>query len=215
MAGQRPEPAALTTPASAPLLHVIDRYFMEQADAAVQAVTRTAFDRLRQAGADFHNLDLPKSFWQAHAMHRCIMAVDAAETHFQSFNEHADDYGPEISKLIVEGFSSFAVDYALALRHQRRFRQDIREIIRDDVIAVTPATVTAAPASLDSTGDPQFNSPWSYAGVPTATIPCGLTDDGLPCGLQLVGAAGSERHLLTVAAWCESVLEFRDSPTSS
>jgi Asp-tRNA(Asn)/Glu-tRNA(Gln) amidotransferase A subunit family amidase len=185
---------------------------MDHADQSVRDVTQAAYDRLQAAGAGLPRLTLPRSFAQAHMMHRIIMAVDAAEMHFQSFTQQRDAYGPQLSGLIEEGMSSFAVDYALALRHHARFQQDIREIIRDSVVAVTPATVTPAPPGLDSTGDPQFNSPWSYAGVPTVTIPCGLADDGLPCGLQLIGAIGAESHLLSVAAWCEGILAFNEKP---
>jgi len=77
---------------------------------------------------------------------------------------------------------------------------------------VTPATMTTAPASLASTGDPSFNSPWSYAGLPTVSIPCGLAADGMPLSLQLIGPAGADARLLAVGAWCESVVGFDRSP---
>jgi aspartyl-tRNA(Asn)/glutamyl-tRNA(Gln) amidotransferase subunit A len=212
MTGEQPADQASVTAASPPSLHTIHEFFVEQADEAVRNATRAACDRLRQAGAALSPLGLPKSFGQAHMMHRLIMAVDAAEIHFQSFNQQPDAYGPHISGLIQEGLSTFAVDYALALRHHQRFQQDIRTMLQDDVVAITPATVTAAPLGLESTGDPQFNSPWSYGGVPTVTVPCGLIDDGLPCGLQLIGAVGGESHLLSVAQWCEGVLAFDARP---
>ena len=75
-----------------------------------------------------------------------------------------------------------------------------------------PSTATTAPASLDTTGDPKFNSPWSYAGLPAITIPCGLADDEMPCGLQLVGPRNSELQLLHTAAWCETRLGFAERP---
>jgi Asp-tRNA(Asn)/Glu-tRNA(Gln) amidotransferase A subunit family amidase len=157
-------------------------------------------------------LSLPESFVLALAMHRCLMAVDAAETHFQTFTEHQDSYGPRVRALIEDGLSTLAIDYALALRHQEQFRRDMEAIIHGDVIAATPATPTAAPAGLASTGDPSFNSPWSHAGLPTVTVPCGLTPDGLPCGLQLIAPPDQEQRLLSVAAWCEQALAFRAAP---
>ena len=33
----------------------------------------------------------------------------------------------------------------------------------------------------------QFNSPFSFAGVPTISIPCGMNDEGLPISMQFVG----------------------------
>jgi aspartyl-tRNA(Asn)/glutamyl-tRNA(Gln) amidotransferase subunit A len=40
----------------------------------------------------------------------------------------------------------------------------------------------------------------NLAGVPGVSIPCGLSDDGMPVALQLVGPRGSDRLLLAVAA---------------
>jgi aspartyl-tRNA(Asn)/glutamyl-tRNA(Gln) amidotransferase subunit A len=205
-----PEPAAPTV--EPPVLHVIDDFFTHLADPVVREVTRNACDRLQGAGAELRIMNLPASFAVVRVMHSLIMAVDAAETHRATFSRHAGSYGPLISALIEEGLSSPAVDYATALRHQMAFRSEMETIFRDGVIALTPATVTPAPAGWESTGDPGCNSPWSYAGLPTATIPCGLTDDGLPCGLQLIGPRDGDRQLLSVAAWCAQVLAFQEVP---
>ncbi len=73
---------------------------------------------------------------------------------------------------------------------------------------LTPATATpATPAA--TTGDPVFNSPWSYTGLPTVTIPVGRSPEGLPLGLQLVGRAWGEAGLLAAAAWCEEAVGVR------
>ena len=39
----------------------------------------------------------------------------------------------------------------------------------------------------NTTGDPVFNSPWSFTGLPTASFPIAFSPDGLPLSLQLVG----------------------------
>ena len=51
---------------------------------------------------------------------------------------------------------------------------------------ITPATLGTAP-DPSTTGDPAFNSPWSYTGLPTVSFPIGLATDGLPVAIQLVG----------------------------
>jgi aspartyl-tRNA(Asn)/glutamyl-tRNA(Gln) amidotransferase subunit A len=70
---------------------------------------------------------------------------------------------------------------------------------------LTPATTGPAPDAA-TTGDPAFNSPWSYTGLPTVSFPAGWSADGLPLAIQLAGPAWSEADLLAVAAWCEGVL---------
>lgn len=57
-----------------------------------------------------------------------------------------------------------------------------------------------------TTGDPAFNSPWSFLGVPTVSVPTGLADDGLPLALQVVGVTLNELRLLDVAQWCEQAI---------
>ncbi len=99
-------------------------------------------------------------------------------------------------------------EYQEALRHQVAFRCAMARALADVDALVTPSTVTAAPAGLQSTGDPRFNSPWSHAGVPTVSIPCALTAAGLPISLQLVGSAWSEARLLAAATWCEEKVDF-------
>jgi mandelamide amidase len=48
--------------------------------------------------------------------------------------------------------------------------------------------------------------PGSNAGLPGISLPAGLTAEGLPVGLELDGALGTDRHLLAVAAAIERVL---------
>jgi aspartyl-tRNA(Asn)/glutamyl-tRNA(Gln) amidotransferase subunit A len=210
LADWQPEKEPLFEP---PKLFVIREYFLERCDETIREVTLNALERLQQAGADLHSLAPPDSFQHVHAMHRCIMAVEAAETHFDSFSRQSDAYSSHIAALLEEGLTTFAVDYSLSLRHQHVFREQTARMLGDNRVAITPATMTPAPDGLQSTGDPAFNSPWSYAGVPTVTVPCGLSPDGLPCGLQLIGPPGREDLLLDTADWCEDVLDFRARPT--
>ncbi|MEK7681884.1 MAG: amidase family protein, partial [Chloroflexota bacterium] len=75
-----------------------------------------------------------------------------------------------------------------------------------------PATPAPAPRGRSSTGDPAFQTPWSYCGFPSVSLPTGTTESGLPLGVQLVAARWRDRRLLRVARWCEAALDFRSRP---
>jgi aspartyl-tRNA(Asn)/glutamyl-tRNA(Gln) amidotransferase subunit A len=47
---------------------------------------------------------------------------------------------------------------------------------------------------------------FNLTGHPAISLPCGLTRDGLPCGLQLVGRLNQTETLLRVALTCESLI---------
>ena len=44
---------------------------------------------------------------------------------------------------------------------------------------------------------------WNVAGNPAASVPCGIADDGLPVGVQLVGPTDGEELLLSLSAQLE------------
>ena len=61
-------------------------------------------------------------------------------------------------------------------------------------------------------GTSEFQSPWSCAGMPVVSIPCGLASDGMPGAIQLVGPYHAEPRLLAIAAWCEARIGFDNVP---
>ena len=196
---------------SPPKIGLIEEFFMHEADDEVLRQTETAIDTLKEAGAAVSCAKIPGSFVDVLTMHRRIMAVEAAQYHRRQYADHRELYGPNISSLLDEGLAAAAIDYVAALEHQRQFSEVMAEALRDFDLLVTPATCTTAP-TLDTTGDPKFNSPWSYSGLPTVSIPCGLATDGMPCSLQCIGRRHGEHRLLSWAAWCERCLDFRALP---
>ena len=53
-----------------------------------------------------------------------------------------------------------------------------------------------------------YTYPFNLTGHPALSMPCGLSSDGLPIGLQLVGRWHDDAYLLDVAARIESALGF-------
>lgn len=194
-----------------PRLAVIEDYYYETSEPSALEGFKTSIARLEAAGAAVERLPLPTSFAGMHTSHRLVMAVEAAEVHRKDFAERPDTYRPIITRLIEQGLAASAVEYRAARVHQQRFATDLAAALdapAGPVVAVCPATVASAPPFTDgSTGDAQFNSVWSFAGLPTCGVPACLGEDGLPLSLQL-GAARESFDLFQAAAWCEAVLEF-------
>ena len=53
-----------------------------------------------------------------------------------------------------------------------------------------------------------FTYPFNLTGQPAASIPCGLTEAGLPVGLQIVGPHFADAQVLQAAAAFEAVAPF-------
>ena len=201
----------LPRPLPCPSLRIIEEYFFAQSSPDIESITRAALAKLNDASSDTRPIELPAAFAEVHSQHHRIMAYGAAEYHRQNFGTNRSAYAPNIAKLIDFGLATTREDYLAALEHQRQFQLAFDALLSEGSISLMPSTSTTAP-SRDTTGDPKFNSPWSYAGVPAITIPCGIASDGMPCGLQLVGPRNSETRLLQAAAWCEERIGFHHRP---
>ena len=169
--------------------------------AALQATLATLDD----AGASIERtpadeLELPKLWTE----HRRVMAVEIATAQGDRLGEHPEEFTPAVRALIEEGLAARSVDYAAAIQFQRRLRRRMSRAI-GGAIWLLPAARGAAPTP-ETTGDPCMNSPWSFLGFPTITIPMALSPEGLPLGLQLVAGPKYDIELFRVARWCESVL---------
>lgn len=98
-----------------------------------------------------------------------------------------------------------------AQAHAACWDYDRTRRLKDGLVS-NPATRTPAPQGFGSTGDPLFQTPWTTAGLPTITLPCGLSTSGLPLGVQLIAAPFAEPALLAAAAWCQELLGLAPAP---
>jgi len=145
-------------------------------------------------------------------VHRTIMYYEGAREHAPRQALHRRVMSAVLNAAIDEGLAISHDDYRGALAKRAALAQLALDLFEScDALASLPAP-GAAPARLDVTGDPSFCTLWTLVGFPALTIPTGLSDGGLPYGMQLAGSAGGDDRLLRVASWCEAVIGFKGSP---
>jgi Asp-tRNA(Asn)/Glu-tRNA(Gln) amidotransferase A subunit family amidase len=102
-----------------------------------------------------------------------------------------------------------AADYAVADRVLDAATLKMRRLFAQVDVLVLPTTPQGAFAldgpAPDSAAD--LTSFASLAGCPAVSLPMGLLPNGLPIGLQLVGARGSDLRLLELASVCAATLD--------
>ena len=210
---REPVPDYLTalTRRRAPRVGLLREVF-ERATPEVADVTTQAVNRLARAGAAVDEAKLPPTFRAVHAAAYLITRSDTASIHAERFAQKADLYRPAIRSAIEMGMLIPGDLYVRALRIRRQFRRELSPLLDRFDVLLTPTTPAPAPEGM-ATGDPQFQVPWSLSGLPSITMPCGVTTSGLPLGIQLVSGTFTEATLLAAAAWCEDVLGQAAAPT--
>src|SRR2546428_320795 len=185
---------------------------LRRASREVAAHVQATADAFARAGATITEVKLPGSFDGIHAVGQTVLGSEAAASHEPRFAKHADQYGPEIRRLVEAGLTISPVTYPRAHPPPPALPQEVLEPPAAPDRLLSPTAPPPAPQGLASTGDASLCAPWSFAGVPAISLPSGLAPSGLPLAIQLVQAAGASARLLSVAAWCERQLAFTRSP---
>ena len=196
----------------APKVGLLAGYFKEKATEEVWQGFEKAVAEIWGEGADVETAVLPESFSLVPDVHRVIMSVETAAVHEDMFKKRGDDYRTYMRGFISSGLLVPATAYLRAQRLRGQIIRDMVNLIGQFDCVICPSATDSAPEGLEWTGSPAFNSPWSLTGLPSITVPSGLTEDGLPLGLQIIGTPYTEWELLRIGAWCEEKLGFESRP---
>jgi aspartyl-tRNA(Asn)/glutamyl-tRNA(Gln) amidotransferase subunit A len=166
---------------------------------------RSGVDRLKTAGAHVQDVAFKYEWKLMQSVHRIIMQSEASAVHFDSVRKYGESYLPRLKAFVIAGRFIPAALYLQALKLRSLIAQDIAKSLTNLDVLLLPTVAAPAPGR-ETTGDSSLQSVFTLVGAPTCTLPCGLSADGLPLGLQLVGHGSADCSLLRVAAWCEDVL---------
>lgn len=163
--------------------------------------TREAFDELVAAlGSHCEEQLLPESTLAAWDDLRTIMEAEMAAHLDREYEQGADRLSDALRAQLERGRGLGALAYQRALARVPRLQDGLAELFARFDAIVTPATAGTAPG-LESTGDPAFGTLWSLCGLPALSLPLMRGADGLPLGVQLVGARLDDARLLRTARW--------------
>jgi Asp-tRNA(Asn)/Glu-tRNA(Gln) amidotransferase A subunit family amidase len=169
---------------------------------AVDADAKEAFTELVQhLGARVEELDLAAAE-DAFEWHRVIMDAEMAVNLRPEWDKGAAQLSPSLRARLERGREVRATDYLRAQSAIARLNEGFDDLFtqRYDAI-ITPAAAGTAPAGLESTGEPTFNTLWTLCGTPAITLPLMQGANGLPLGVQLVGREHADARLLRTARW--------------
>ncbi|MDV7339283.1 Asp-tRNA(Asn)/Glu-tRNA(Gln) amidotransferase subunit GatA [Terasakiella sp. A23] len=135
-----------------------------------------------------------------------------------------EGFGDEVQRRIMIGAYVLSAGYydayyAKAQKVRTLIAQDFKNAYETCDVILTPTCPSAAFGLGEKQDDPLtmylndvFTVPTSLAGLPGISVPTGLSKDGLPLGLQLIGRAFDEETLLRTAGVLETAAGFTAKP---
>lgn len=181
-----------------PVLGIPDGpYLARAADEGRAALERQAA-ALSAGGYTVRRVATFDDFDAVYERHQQLTKAELAATHAPWFDEFEALYRPRTVALIQAGRAVDAAVLEATRASRSRLRGDLEAAMNANGIDlwISPPACGAAPAGIDSTGDPVMNLPWTHAGLPTLSLPAGVNREGLPLGLQCSGRFGADEWLL-------------------
>ena len=233
--------AALTGDVRGLKVGIPRQYRPDGLSAEVAAVWDQGMEWLRAAGAEPVEIDLPHTKYALPTYYivapaeassnlarydglRFGQRVPGKTLDEMYAKTRAAGFGAEVRRRIMIGTYVLSAGYydayyAKAQKVRRLIAEDFRQAFERVDVILTPTAPTPAFGLDESPDDPVtmwlndiFTIPTSLAGLPGLSLPAGLSADGLPLGLQLIGRPFDEETVFKVAGVMEQAAGFDARP---
>jgi aspartyl-tRNA(Asn)/glutamyl-tRNA(Gln) amidotransferase subunit A len=200
-------------------------------------------DWLKSAGAEIVDISLPHSKYALPVYYiiapaecssnlarydgvRYGLRADGKDLREVYENTRAQGFGAEVKRRIMIGTYVLSAGYydayyTKAQKVRRLIAEDFAKAYEKCDVILSPTAPSAAFAIGENEDDPikmylndVFTIPASLAGLPGMSVPAGLSSDGLPLGLQIIGKAWDEETVLRVGGVIEAAANFKAMPKS-
>jgi len=212
-------------------------YFVTGIDPEVESAVKKAIGVLKDLGAKVIDISLPHTEYAVATYYIVgpaeassnlarfdgvqygLRAKDAKGIINMYTRTRSEGFGSEAKRRILLGTYCLSTGYydAYYLKAQKvrtKIREDFEKAFRSCDIIVTPTAPTPAFKIGEKANDPLsmylsdiFTIPANLAGIPAISIPCGLSKDGLPVGLQIMAKPFDEETIFRAAYTFEQSTE--------
>ncbi len=190
-----------------------DYFFYDGVIDEIRASVEAVIAEYREAGAEIVEVSIPELEITQDALFTIVLC-EGSSYHRKLIREHGDKYDPATRAIVQLGELVPATHYLAAQQARSLYRNSLKRAFADNQLdAVLWPTMPMTTAPLDVLNAPRtdgypdtpigsmchhtFNA--NLAGLPALSVPCGITEAGLPFGFQLTGRAFDEAMLYRIA----------------
>ena len=185
-------------------------FFFDDLHAEVEAAVRDALIVLQGLGAEVIPVEVP--FAEPATEGWTAMAVtESFLVHEKHLQENGDALSPDVESRLRLGRDTSAETLVRALWIRTDVNRQMMHLLEEiDLLATPTAPIPAvriADGAIEMDGQTvegakvlgRLTRLAAFTGQPAVSVPCGFTTDGLPVGLQLIGAWFDDSRVLAVA----------------
>lgn len=190
----------------------IPDYYLEGLDQDVERLFRHAILVLERMGAEVKEVEIPELSIASFSAYMVMMG-EAAAYHHEKLKSNPEGFGGDVRIMLETGELANSSQYIQAQQARRKLAKAFKHVFEEVDALVGPTIPLQAPLiqenwvaeNLEMTKRCiSFTAPPNVTGIPSLSVPIGLSYNGLPIGMQIIGNYLSEKQLLQVGSAWES-----------
>ena len=200
-------------------LGVPENFYFDDLHPDIEAAVRKAISVLEDLGAELVSIKVP-DIEEFNEIARLILLAEATSVHEKRLQERRSDFGDDVRALFDQGRFVRASEYLNAQRRRRALIDAFNELLAQVDAIVTP-TISVPPAKIGQNtlllAGVEHNvriattrnvRALNLTGLPLLSVPCGLTAENLPIGLQIIGRLWDEAGILEIGYAYEQATDW-------
>ena len=197
-----------------------DNYYFDGVAPEVRGAVEAAARLLASLGARVQPVRLPDPA-TLNDVANILARSESAAIHARVLRDRPQELGAAVRSRLEVGLHISAHDYLQAGRLRARLtREFVAEVFAEVDVLLAPGIPEPAPALAAVTAGPadeivrrmgrfsRLTRPFNVLGLPVVSLPCGLSPDGRPLGLQIAGRPFDEATILRVAYAYEQATDW-------
>lgn len=200
---------------------IYEDFFFDQVNPEIESIVHGVIEHLVKEGAELTTFDLP-SIDKLKWAQSIILRSEFAGLHRENRMQRPTDFGKDIQDEIKEELPT-VVDYLHALEIKKCLKEECKALFKEVDVIISPTLAVIPPVIGESRiqlagkevslfdGLLRFTNFSNITGLPAISIPCGLSE-GMPVGLQIIGAYFEEATVLNTAYAVEKMNLIHQRP---
>ena len=190
----------------------IPTYYTEGLEPDVEKLFNSAVTKLTEMGAEVRGIVMPELAMSTFAGF-VISSTEAATFHYESLQMKSAAYSEDTRALLLSGTLTTGTQYLKAQQARRKLVKAFHRAFTEVDIILGPTIPITAPEIGEDWAEQNlavttcclpFTVPANLTGVPSLSVPIGLSSDGLPVAMQFMGKHLAEQQLFQVGSAWES-----------
>lgn len=189
---------------------VPSNYFLERTEPIVLEIFQVTLERLQQLGAVLIDIEIPFEADDINLNH-IIARSEAGTLHRSNIEHHLEEYGKDVRLTLESSHELAAYQYIEALQKKERVTEAFTTVFSNIDALITPTSAVMPQeigkniVTIDGEVEDLFSAAtrlpavFNITGHPALSIPTGDLSNGIPIGIQFVGAHFQEQKLLKIA----------------